>query len=111
MPVLRSIGVVSTVKMSTAVMAMVGLVAGVLYSFGGALFDALVTLGWVTPAESGTWSTPGLSWGTVLAFGALIGMPLIFAATGLVAGTAGAIIYNLVARKIGGIELRLDRHQ
>ena len=90
-------------------MGVVGMAAGILYAFGGALYDALVTLGWVASAEAGSWSTPGLGWGTVLAFGALIGMPVMFAVAGLAAGAVGALLYNIVARRVGGVVLHLDR--
>ena len=76
-------------------MAAVGLLAGVAYSFGGAAIDVLVTTGLITSA-----STPGLSWGTALAFLALIGMPAYFAVFGFAAGAIGAFLYGLVARRI-----------
>jgi len=50
-------------------MALLGLLAGILYSFGGLIIDILVSFGWITSSE-----TPGLSYGTVFAFGALIGI-------------------------------------
>ena len=79
-------------------MAFVGLIAGILYSFGGAIIDVLVSNGWITSA-----STPGVGWGTALAFLALIGMTSIFATFGLTAGAIGAFLYNLVAgRNVGG---------
>ena len=90
-------------------MGLAGLIAGVLYSFGGATFDVLVSAGWITSASSGAWSTPGVSWGTALAFLALVGMPIIFAIPGLIAGAFGALLYNVVARRVGGIEVRIDR--
>jgi len=67
--------------------------ATLLYSFGGFLIDTLVTVGWITTNE-----TPGLSYGTVLAFGALIGMPLIAGIIGFVLGIVEAVLYNLVVR-------------
>jgi hypothetical protein len=82
--------------------ALIGLLAGIIYSFGGLIIDALVTIGWVTTTE-----TPGLSYGTVLAFGALIGMPIIFAAFGFVAGIISAILYNLFAKWFGGININI----
>jgi hypothetical protein len=97
---IKKIGVLSFAKLHTLLGAIVGLILGVLYSFGGLLIDALVTLGWITSQE-----TPGLSYGTVLAFGALIGMPAIFAGFGLAVGVIGAILYNLFARWFGGIEI------
>ena len=77
-------------------MAVVGLVAGFLYSFGGAAVDVLVTTGVITST-----STPGVSWGTALAFLALIGMPVSFAVFGFAAGAIGALLYGLIAGRIG----------
>ena len=83
---------------------LLGLVCGILYSFGGFLIDAAVSLGWVS---GGYWETPGLSYGTILAFGALIGMPLIFAAVGFVAGIVEAVLFNLLVRRFGGVKLSI----
>jgi hypothetical protein len=80
-------------KLLAIIGALLGLLAGILYSFGGLIIDTLVTLGWITTTE-----TPGLSYGTVLAFGALIGMPIIFAIFGFVAGIVGAFLYNLTSK-------------
>ena len=91
----RSIGVLSLAAWQAALMAAVGLIAGVFYSFGGAAMDVLVTAGVITSA-----STPGVSWGTALAFLALIGMPVYFAVFGFAAGAIGALLYGLVARRI-----------
>jgi|TARA_Y100000310_G_C20596076_1_gene770572 hypothetical protein len=77
-------------------MALVGLVAGIIYSFGGLIIDILVSLGWITSTQ-----TPGLSYGTILAFGALIGMPAIFSAIGFILGIVEAILYNLFANLFG----------
>jgi len=60
-------------------------------------------MGWVSSPE-----TPGLSYGTVLAFGALIGMPVLFATFGSVFGFLEAILYNLFAHWFGGIKLDLE---
>lgn len=83
--------------------ALLGLVAGVVYSFGGLLVDTLVTLGWVTTTE-----TPGLSYGSVLAFGALVGMPLIGMVAGLAIGFISAVLYNVFAKFFGGIGLGIE---
>ena len=39
---------------------LLGLIAGICYSFGGLIIDVLVSMGWVTTSE-----TPGLSYGTI----------------------------------------------
>ncbi len=90
-----SIGVFSVAARTAALMAIVGLVAGALYSFGGAAVDVLVTIGVITST-----STPGLSWGTALAFMAIIGMPVFFAVFGFAAGLTGAFLYGLIAGRV-----------
>lgn len=104
MATLDTVGVLSSAKLLAALMGFVGFVAGILYSFGGATIDVLVSKGWIISAE-----TPGVGWGTALAFLALIGMPIIFASCGLIAGTIGAVLYNLVASRVGGIEMHFEK--
>jgi hypothetical protein len=72
-------------------MGVIGLSLGVLYSFGGALIDVLVTLGWIASSE-----TPGLSYGTVLAFGAIIVMPSSLALLGFMAGSITGCLRKLI---------------
>ncbi len=101
---IKKIGIISFGKFQAVLGALIGLVCGILYSFGGLIIDILVTIGWVVSAE-----TPGLSFGTLLAFGALIGMPVIFAVVGFLLGLFEAVLYNLFAKWFGG--LRIDFKQ
>lgn len=84
---------------------LLGLVCGILYSFGGLLIDAGVSLGWISGEA---WGTPGLSYGTVLAFGALIGMPVIFGLIGFAGGILEALLFNLISRWVGGFKWNLS---
>lgn len=97
---LTKMGLGFSTKLLAIYGAGIGLFLGVLYSVGGFLIDALVSLGWISSLE-----TPGLSAGTALAFLALIGMPLIFAMLGAMIGLIGAPIYNAWAKRFGGIEV------
>lgn len=72
-----------------------GFVAGCIYSFGGLIIDVLVSAGQLSPEK---FETPGLSVGTLLAMGALVGMPIIAAIGGFVIGFIEAIVYNLYVR-------------
>jgi len=68
--------ILPTAKLLATWMAYLGLAFGVLYSVGGFFVDLL---------------TIGLNWGTAMAFGALVGMPLIFAALGFLVGALVAV--------------------
>ena len=96
----RQLSVFSFARLVALMGALLGLVGGVVYAFGGLMTDLAVSLSWARYPD-----TPGLSWGSVLAFGALIGMPLIGAALAFFLGALGAILYNLFALKFGGINL------
>ena len=86
---LKRIGVSFSAILVGIMMSFMGLIAGILYAFGGFFLELF---------------TATLNTGTALAFGALIGMPVIFGLFGLVAGAIGAILYNVAARRLGGIE-------
>ena len=93
MATLHRIDVKSAVRTMTLLGVVVGFIAGVLYSVGGFFIDLL---------------TIGLNGGTALAFGALIGMPLLGGLWGLGIGLVGALGYNMIARRFGGIRYRSD---
>ncbi len=90
---MRRIGVLFSAKLHAIAMGCIGLMLGVLYSFGGLIYELI---------------TGTLNSGTILAFLALIGMPLMFAAEGFVAGGIVAILYNFTERWTGGITLDVE---
>jgi len=45
---LMKVDVLSAAKLSAALIALLGFVAGIIYSFGGLLVDAAVSFGWIT---------------------------------------------------------------
>lgn len=100
---IKRIGVFSFAKFQAFLGAIIGLICGILYSFGGLIIDVLVTMGWMTSSE-----TPGLSNGTILAFGALIGMPIIFSIAGFLLGVTEAILYNFSTKWFNGLKLDFE---
>ena len=100
---IKNLGVISFAKFQSLMGLLIGLVFGVIYSFGGLIIDSLVTLQWITSNE-----TPGLSYGTILAFGALIGMPLIGAFFGFIFGIIQALLFNFSSNWFGGINLKTE---
>ena len=101
---MKKIKVLSFAKFQGAIGLVLGLIAGILYAFGGLLIDALVSLQWITTNE-----TPGLSYGTILAFGALIGMPVIGGTVGFVIGLVEGVLYNTLAKWLGILEINFER--
>ncbi len=99
---LEKIGAFSFAKLLTVVFGLIGLLCGVYYSVGGLLIDVMVSLEWLSAEKM---ETPGLSKGTLLAFGSLLAMPLIGIIFGFVSGLLGAWIYNVFAKKIGGLNV------
>ncbi len=98
----QKIKVFSFAKFQAILLTFVGLVCGILYSVGGFMIDLLVTVG---VFSSGFMSTSGLGFGTVLAFGALIGMPIIFAIFGYILGIIESILFNFFVKYIGGVKM------
>lgn len=90
---LKRIGILSTAKFLTVMMGIVGLILGIIYSVGGAIYDVIVGQ---------------VSWGgTGLAFAAIPGMTAMFAGGGLAVGIVAPLGYNLFARWVGGIRINL----
>lgn len=83
-------------------MTLIGVLCGILYSFGGLFIDASVSLGILS---SEMMATSGLGYGTILAFGALIGMPAIFAIAGFLLGIVEAVLYNLFTHWFGSLKI------
>lgn len=90
MAITKKLSVITVAKFQAVLAAYLGLFAGIIYSFGGLIYDLFTT---------------GLNWGTLMAFGALIGMPLVFGALGAVLGVVEAILFNIFARWFGGIDI------
>ena len=82
---IKKINVFSYAKVQATVMALAGIVAGLIYSIGGTIYDL---------------QTIGLNKGTLLAYIAIPVMPLYFAVFGFVTGVVGAILYNLFVKRI-----------
>ena len=90
----KKIRVLPFAKFQAILMALVGLIAGILYSFGGAIYEAF---------------TGTLNSGTALAFLALVGMPIVFAVIGFVMGIIGAYLFNAASKWFGDIEINFEQ--
>jgi len=91
---LRSVGVLSCAKIFAVVQAVIGIIVGFVF-----LLFALVGAAFM-PAQQRL----GMAGMIVIA----VLMPVFYAVMGFVMGAIWALVYNLVAQSIGGLELQLD---
>ncbi len=96
---LKSIGVLSLGKIMGIIYGVLGLIGGLIW---GLVAIIASTFG-AFAAESA-----GPLFGILLGVGAVIGLPLLYGFFGFLGGLLVAWIYNLVASRIGGLELNLE---
>jgi hypothetical protein len=102
----KTISPISSAKFLAVLGVLIGFLCGLFYSVGGFLIDVLVSMEFLS---SGTYGTPGLSYGTLLAFGALIGMPLLLGAAGFLLGLVAGLLFNGYLKGINGLQGFFDK--
>jgi hypothetical protein len=94
--VVKSVGVVSVGKMYGAITAAMGLLFGI----GIALFSVL--------GAGLADSTQSAILGPVLGVGAVIVLPIFYGVLGFIGGVIGAVLYNVFAAMVGGVEIQTE---
>lgn len=89
----------SAAKMTAGLYGLFGLVFGVLAALGGAI--ALI----LSIAMNGM---SYLMYPAVGMCGSVILLPVMLGLQGFIAGAIGALIYNIVAKKMGGFQVELE---
>ncbi len=91
---IKKFGVFSVGKIYAIFMAIVGFIAGILYAiFGPELF-----------------SQPGTTdFASDFGAAAIIVLPLVYAILGFIIGVLAALLYNLIAKFVGGIEIEIEK--
>ena len=103
---MKKLNILKYSKFQGLICAIIGLLFGVIYSFGGLIVDSLVTLDVTSPI---IWdNTPGLSYGTLLAFLSLIGMPLYFGTLGFCFGLVGSFLFNKLYPLFRNMDLNFE---
>jgi|WetSurMetagenome_2_1015567.scaffolds.fasta_scaffold251144_2 hypothetical protein len=97
MVILRKVGVLSMAKIETILMAIFGLILGLFYGIASSFVNS------TEYADVATDSSLMLGWWSILVF------PILYAIIGFIAGAIGALLYNMVSRWVGGIELDLRK--
>ena len=100
---IRRMGVFSCAKIYAIVMAAFGLVIGVIYG----LFFMIVG-GAMLAAGSGREAGPAGASGLIIGLVMMVVIPIFYGVLGFVMGAIGALVYNIAAGFVGGIELELE---
>jgi len=103
----KKLNILKYAKFQALICAMVGLLFGIFYSFGGLIVDTLVTLELSEPI---IWdNTPGISYGTLLAFMALFIMTLFTAGIGFISALVGGYLFNKLNYPFKNIDMDFEQ--
>jgi hypothetical protein len=100
--VIKRFGVFSAAKIYAVVMAGLGLILGILYGLFFIIFGAAMMAG--SGRNSGAAGASTLVIGLVM----MVAIPIFYGIIGFIFGAIGALIYNIAAGIIGGLELELE---
>src|SRR5829696_2089593 len=99
---IRRMGVLSCAKIYSITLAAMGLIIGVIY---GLIF---MVVGGAMMAGGGR--DAGMAGGSSLVIGLvmMIAIPVFYGVIGFIGGIIGALVYNVAAGVVGGLELELE---
>jgi hypothetical protein len=101
MAILKRVGPGSAFKIGLVLYGIIGLLAGIVMAFVSMVAGSLGGLG-----ASAVPGARALGFG--MGFGAIILFPLLYGVFGGVFAAVGAVIYNLVAGWVGGLEVDIS---
>jgi len=99
----NKMGVLSVAKIQAVIGLVVGLIIGVIYA---AIILIYTLVGASLVGNDARLAVGG--GGIVFAIIALIGFPIMYTIIGFVGGAIGALVYNVCARMLGGIEMEVE---
>ncbi len=100
---IKRVGVLSVAKIFTIILAAFGLLIGLIYGL------VLMTIGAAQMSMRG--GGPGVGFGIVGGFMAIIFVPIFYGAIGFISGLIYGVVYNFAAGVVGGIELELENSE
>lgn len=111
MPVLKRLGIMSVAKITAVIGVIVGLIMGIIFALISLLFGSFTAVPVGYGASPYDMMGPGMMGGGGFgAFGllAIVILPIVYGIGGFIYGTVVAVIYNFIARIIGGIVLEFE---
>ncbi len=99
---LKRVDVMSLARLYAALGALVGFIIGLIVTI------ISLAIGSVAPLiPEATMSSTPFFWGMMGALSIIV-MPITYAVLGFVSGAVSAFLYNIVAERVGGVELDLQ---
>jgi hypothetical protein len=100
---IRKLGILSVAKIQSALMLVMSLLISIPYGLIIIIYSILG--GSVIGGDSGLMVGGG---GIVIGLLVMIGLPIMYGVIGFIAGCIGALLYNLFAAWVGGIEIEVE---
>ena len=100
---IRKLGILSVAKIYAVMMFVISLLIAIPY---GLFIIAFSLIGAGSATGEAALALGG--GGVVMGLGVMIGMPIMYAVMGFVFGALGALIYNIFAGLVGGIEIEVE---
>jgi hypothetical protein len=97
---IKRMGVFSVAKIYAVITAVFGLIIGVIYGLITIIFGAAIMAG----RDGGGVGGLSIIGGLVM----MIAFPIIYGIIGFIAGAIAALVYNVAAGFVGGVELELE---
>src|SRR5262245_49986859 len=97
--VIKRVGVLSCARISGILYAVLGLIAGAVFSLIAVFLGAL-------GVQDQNFNGPLV--GVLFGVGAVIALPIFYGAVGFGAGALSAALYNWISRFVGGIQLETE---
>ena len=104
--VIRKLGIMSVAKMYAVLMLVMSLLISIPYG----LIIIVISL----TGASSVGGQGGLAFGgggVIFGLAIMIGMPIFYGVAGFIGGCIGALLYNLFAGMVGGIEIEVENVQ
>lgn len=99
---IRKLGILSVAKMYAVMMLVISLIISIPYG----LFIMFFGLAMMGSGESVGFAAGGGS--IVIGLLVMIGLPIFYGVMGFVFGALGALIYNIFAGMVGGVEIEVE---
>ncbi|CAN5668206.1 hypothetical protein BH24ACI2_BH24ACI2_12670 [soil metagenome] len=99
---IKKLGVLSVAKIYAVIMLVVSLIFSIPY---GLFVIGISLMGASAGGSSGLAIGSG---GAIVGVLMMVGIPIMYGAIGFVAGAIGALLYNLFAGVVGGIEIEVE---